>query len=255
MAKKNIERLNSIYSFVKNAGYASVNELSKMFDVSISTIKRDLETLDNEGKLKRVSGGVTITRHELDTPTSIVSYANIHTDNKLKIAKMINEVVQDNDSIFFDVGSSCYMAYQHLTKKNTTVFTPSIQILTTENENVAHLYCLEGEAVRPYLVIRGFPLLENLNRINPNKIVFSCMGLNSNYDLIGRVDYDNFILRKLLEMNGEKIIHLDSEKICISNEFCVPGIDKINTLITDDKIEEHHKRNIEEKGVNVIIGK
>ena len=50
MAKKNIERLNSIYSFVKNAGYASVNELTDMFQVSISTIKRDLEILDKEGK-------------------------------------------------------------------------------------------------------------------------------------------------------------------------------------------------------------
>ena len=255
MTKKNIERLNSIYSFVKNAGYASVNELTDIFQVSISTIKRDLEILDKEGKLKRVSGGVTITRNELDTPTSIVSYANITTNKKIKIAKMINEVIDDNDSIFFDVGSSCYMAYQHLTRKNTTIFTPSIQILTTENENVAHLYCLEGEAVRPYLIIRGFPLLENLNRIDPNKIVFSCMGLNANYNLIGRVDYDNYILRKLLEMNGEKILLLDSSKICMSNEFCVPGIEKIDILITDDNIDEKHVKNIEEKGVKVLIGK
>ena len=138
---------------------------------------------------------------------------------------------------------------------NTTIFTPSIQILTTENENVAHLYCMEGEAVRPYLIIRGFPFLENLNRIDPSKLVFSCVGLNANYDLIGRIDYDNYVLRKLLEMNGEKILLMDSSKICMSNEFCVPGIEKIDILITDDQIEKQHVKNIEAKGVKVIIGK
>lgn len=255
MAKKRDERLNSIYSYIRNSGYASVQELSKMFDVSISTMKRDLDTMNNKGLLKRVPGGVTTTKGELATPTSIASYANVNAEKKLKISGAINEVIEDGDSLFLEVGSTCHYAYQHLNRKNLTIFTPSLQILTTKNDNVDHLYCMEGEAVLPYLIIRGFPLLENLKRINPNKIVFSCYGLNEDYDLVGRVDYDNAVLRTLLDMRGEKILLLDSSKICVNNAFFVPDITKIDVLITDDGIDEEHLNKIREKGVKVIIGK
>lgn len=51
------ERLEHIVTSVENRGFISVKELSKLFDVSEVTIRRDLQRLDDEKRLRRTYGG------------------------------------------------------------------------------------------------------------------------------------------------------------------------------------------------------
>jgi DeoR/GlpR family transcriptional regulator of sugar metabolism len=53
----NLGRLNQIVQLVDNRGFLSVGELSDLLQVSEMTIRRDLEQLDGQGRLKRTYGG------------------------------------------------------------------------------------------------------------------------------------------------------------------------------------------------------
>ena len=51
------ERRNKIMEILREDGIVKVSELMKLFDVSIETIRRDLEYLEEHGMLGRVYGG------------------------------------------------------------------------------------------------------------------------------------------------------------------------------------------------------
>lgn len=61
------ERLEHIVSLVEDRGFISVKELSKLHNVSEVTIRRDLQRLDEEKRLRRTYGGATSLR---STPSS-----------------------------------------------------------------------------------------------------------------------------------------------------------------------------------------
>ncbi len=51
------ERRNKIVELLQKDGIVKVSELIKLFDVSVETVRRDLEYLEEHGVLSRVYGG------------------------------------------------------------------------------------------------------------------------------------------------------------------------------------------------------
>ena len=58
MRTKRIDEIRIIYTVKKNT--VSLDTLCEVFNVSKNTIRRDIATLEQSGKIKKVYGGVTI---------------------------------------------------------------------------------------------------------------------------------------------------------------------------------------------------
>ena len=56
------ERLNQIISWVEARGFLSVRDLAELCQVSEVTVRRDLESLDRDGRLRRTYGGAYAVR-------------------------------------------------------------------------------------------------------------------------------------------------------------------------------------------------
>ena len=56
------ERISKIIEIIKNKGTVRVDELARQLDVSLMTVRRDLEKLKNEGILERCHGGAILKR-------------------------------------------------------------------------------------------------------------------------------------------------------------------------------------------------
>ena len=59
------ERHEKIMRLVNTSGAVSVQDLVSFLNISESTVRRDLLTLDREGRLRRVHGGATTLRDDL----------------------------------------------------------------------------------------------------------------------------------------------------------------------------------------------
>ena len=60
------ERRDRIRNLVREGGVARVEDLRKNLKVSVATIRRDLEILEEEGKVKRVHGGAVSMESRLE---------------------------------------------------------------------------------------------------------------------------------------------------------------------------------------------
>lgn len=82
------ERHKLILEELRNNSVVYVNELVKMLDTSESTIRRDLNYLDEVGKLKKVHGGATLLEKEFHTKDDLVSIREtLNINDKSIIAK------------------------------------------------------------------------------------------------------------------------------------------------------------------------
>ena len=118
-----IERKNEILAILQKEQRVLVSELSKRYDVTDETIRRDLEKLENEGFVKRTNGGAVLNKNKnVDMPLRIREKTN--RDEKQVIAGLVAGLVEEGDRIMLDASSTSLMIAKELKEmKKLTVIT------------------------------------------------------------------------------------------------------------------------------------
>ena len=123
------ERRNRILEKVHENKKVIVNELSKEFDVSEETIRRDLDKLEEDGHVIKSYGGAVLNeKSSIDLPFNIRWKSN--PSGKQKIADLISDEITDGDHIILDASTTAvFIAKNIKQKRHLTVITNSIEIL------------------------------------------------------------------------------------------------------------------------------
>lgn len=125
------QRLDVILKEVNSKGAASLKELAKLTQASISSIREDVAELDKQKLLKRVHGGAySLNNNSSANDVEYESRSNIELDAKIKLATKANEFVQDNLLIFIDSGTTTHQLAKLINNKNVTIVTNSINVAT-----------------------------------------------------------------------------------------------------------------------------
>ena len=124
--------LNFIDCHFNKEKKVKVNDLAKHFSISEVMIRKDLQRLETEGKLKRTHGGAILRKEIVHLSTLDERLIN-KTIQKSHIAKKIFASISENETIFLDVSSINYMVAELLAEedKNLVLITnmPSISAL------------------------------------------------------------------------------------------------------------------------------
>lgn len=252
MAKKE-ERIQALLSYIRTYEYVPITQLMDEFQVSKSTIVRDLAQMDQDGLIERIHGGARALTNDRLTKFHIREKMN--EEAKAKIVKEAAKQIEDHDVIYLDTGSTCFMLYQEITAKDITVFTPNLAIVNAEtNPNISHIYVLEGELSKTSYSLGGNLTIENMQRIYPDKIFFSALGLNNRqrHEIRCATEIQMSTYKTICKMEGEKIMLMDSSKIGLREAFRGNSIKDIDMLITDNNIKDKDAKSLAED-VNLIV--
>ena len=106
----NIERYNLILELIKNKKNIKLNELVEEMDVSEATVRRDLNFLEEKGKIRRVHGGAVLIENKEE---DIIYKKMVFSEEKNKIGRAAAALVKNGDIIFLDAGSTteCMIKY------------------------------------------------------------------------------------------------------------------------------------------------
>ncbi|RXJ68168.1 DeoR family transcriptional regulator [Halarcobacter ebronensis] len=141
------ERQAYILEKIRQEKFASVEELSNIFCVSLQSIRKDVNDLCKEGLLRRVYGGV-----EIPVQQDNISYDSrkiIHYDEKNSIAKLIAKQIPNNSSLFFSIGTTPeIIAKELINHENLKIFTNNINVALVCCENPTFEVVLHGGLVR-----------------------------------------------------------------------------------------------------------
>lgn len=249
-----MERRREIVDKIQKNRMVKVAELMKEYDVSIETIRRDLEDLEKKGLLKRVYGGAVIDGMYGEEP----AYEHrevIHPMEKKAIAAAAAPLVEDGDTLFFDVGTSTLELARRLgDKRNLTVITNSTPIATEIVKNPGHNVILLGGVLRlGDLSVSGFLAEQNIGQFYANKLIMGIGGITAKNGVTDYHTQEANIRRLMLERCDRVIGLADHSKFGVTAMNVVCPVSRIHDLVTDAATPKEMVEEIRDCGAEVIV--
>lgn len=138
-----IERHDMILGLLSTHEVVSLQLLMDETNSSESTIRRDLSTLEKDGKLIRIHGGAkrAVEKHR-DIALAIKTTKFVAEKNE--IAKRAAAIVQDNDCIYLDAGSTTLAMIPYLHQQHLTVVTNGLTHVPPLVEKGIEVYMIGG---------------------------------------------------------------------------------------------------------------
>lgn len=113
-------------------------------NVSESTVRRDLKTLEAEGQIILLrGGGACLKKGSYEVPLNSKSIKNV--TEKEAIARYAAGLVNDGESIYLDSGSTPLRMVPHLKNKDITIVTTNAMILQEIQESKLKCILIGGE--------------------------------------------------------------------------------------------------------------
>src|SRR4051812_21268575 len=116
------DRRRETYDLIERKGSASVTDLAKELDVSVQTVRRDLEALEDEGLIERVHGGAVVARTGRAAGGGgdpMLEHAALErgaerAEEKRRIGAAAAALVQPGSTIFLSGGTTTEQVVAHL---------------------------------------------------------------------------------------------------------------------------------------------
>lgn len=247
------ERRDQIVRLATEAGLASVDELSQIFGVTPSTIRRDLALLTTDGRLARTYGGaIAVSAHP---ESSLRQRVGEGFDAKRAIARWAADQIQTGETILLDAGSTVgALAHELRRAELLTVATTGMTALQelADVESV-HVECLGG-TLRP--LSQGFvgPLTEAaLERMTFDRVFLGTDGVNADGDIC-EADLRQTRLKELMARRADNVYvlahaaKLDHRPFHAWAKLPLPW-----TLVTDATADPRVTGQLRARGIEVVV--
>lgn len=250
----NQARRKKIVELLEKQGAVTNGELMETFDISIETVRRDLAYLEKCGLLERVYGGA-VQRKFMRVEPNYDNRENKNSQEKEAIAMRAGEFIEENESVFFDIGTTALAVARNLDgKKPFKAFTNSLRVAISLSELDIDVTLTGGSVRKGEYCVSGSIAEETMRRFNIDKALIGAAGIDEN----GVTDFipQEAFLRKQVMDNARKVIVLaDYSKFGVRAACNVCSIEEIDVLITDEKAPKEMLKKIQKKGVTVVVVK
>ena len=173
------ERYHSILQMLSEREAVTVAELSEALDTSESTIRRDLNYLDETGKLKKVFGGATAIQSSTGvTEQPFESRQSEMFEEKTAIAKYAATLVHDGDFVFIDAGTTTYRLIEFLTNKSATYITNGVAHSRKLVQRGFDAHILGGKIKPNTEAVVGTTAISQISRLNFTKAFVGTNGID-----------------------------------------------------------------------------
>ena len=139
-----VDRWNRICALVAERDYVTVGELVELLDSSPATIRRDLNSMEDEGLIERFRGGAKSIQKSYVSAFSMDKRLNERQDVKMSICRKAAALVEDGDYIYIDASSTTYFLADYITANNIVVITNSVLLLPKLLKKKINTYILGG---------------------------------------------------------------------------------------------------------------
>jgi DeoR/GlpR family transcriptional regulator of sugar metabolism len=247
------DRQTRIQNLIKENGVVKVLDLSRRFNVTELTIRRDLDVLEKQGILDRTHGGA-ILRHRMKTEPLYTEKDQINRLEKEAIGKKVNELVEQGDTLLVNTGSTTSQVLRHLAGKHLRVITSNANALLEVTDPDIELILAGGVFRRQSNSLIGSLAHSVLEKVCGSKAIIGVDGLSIKFGLTTPVQQEAEVTRLMIERTqGPVVVVADHSKMGVVSNFVTAPIKKINILVTDAGIKPDFKKMIEELGIQVVI--
>lgn len=251
------ERRHKILELLQINKTITVKYLCDTLETSEATIRRDLATLESEGKLERTHGGAMLTDDisRLNYEESYYQKESKFATQKRNIAQKAFEFLEEEDSIILDAGTTTFELGRLIGQSSIklTVITNSTIISREISSNTnAELIVVGGKVRFNTLATVGSISIETLRRINASKTFLAANGVTCENGMT-TPDFEEAAVKKaMLLSGGQRFLLVDHTKFKHISMCQIAPISMIDCIITDQEVDDKTITQFWENDIKII---
>jgi len=250
------QRQEAIKAMFRAKGEVKLKELEERFpECSSMTLRRDIKALEDEGLVKRTRGGaVAMNSLMLITEDEPQRHDVQSTSKKLAIAMRASEFFARGCSVYIDSGTTMTMFSKSIPDEYSSVLTTGVGIAMElmKKKNVL-VNIVGGQINKETLSTTGSFATQFINSLNIDIAFLSSAVCSLDSGLSCGTYLECEVKREVIRRARKCIALVDSDKFDRNMPFTFANWEDIDILVTDDGFPEDAIRQIELRGVEVIV--
>lgn len=247
-------RHEEIMKLINKDRFVRVSYLSKLFDVSEETIRRDLDKLESDGLLKKLHGGaVPIDISNISNIKPIQERSSENIDEKTIIARLALELIDDDDTLILDTGSTIFQFARIIGNKKLTAITNDISIAyELSQKNSINLIMPGGIKRQGSYNLVGTDCEKAIGAFNVNKVFISASGIKLQQGLTSSNNADASVKKAMMKSAAQVICLVDHSKFGKAALLSFASFKDIDILVTDAPVEKSYAEALLDAGVKIV---
>lgn len=239
----NRERRSRLLDLIRVRGFAALEELVRELGVSESTVRRDLDALEEQGSARRTHGGV-LYAGGMPRLAEFDDRQPANWSAKRAIAAKAAEVIGDGETVLLDGGTTTYEVARLLVGRSLQVVTNSLPVANLfASESRSDLVLLGGYVSPRTGVCLGPYANELLGRLHVTTTVLSAAGIAEEglfnaHLLLAETE------QAMLRAAGRVLVVADSSKFGRKSLTLVAPLSDIDAFVSDDALTDEWRSRI-----------
>ena len=250
------DRHRVILSAVQDRSLVTVGDLCTLTGASEATVRRDINTLEEQKRLRRIRGGAEAlaTTPFVGLAGRPFSYNETQSiAEKQAIAAAAVELCSDGEPIIIDGGTTTFQMVHPLASRQMQVFTNSFPIAEHLLKNSNNTVLLSGGVIYREQNIVLSPFDNDVTRnFYAKRMFMGAQGIGP----LGLMEQDPLLIQaeqKLIGQAEELVVLVDSSKFANRSSLILCPLDRINTIITDDGIDDRTAAMLEAADITLVV--
>ncbi len=245
-------RRTQLLELVRAHGFASLPDLAQQLEVSESTIRRDLEYLEETGSAKRTHGGVFYTGAEPKLP-HFEEGQPAEWEKKKRIAQAAVQLIQEEETLLLDGGSTTYEVARLLVGRRLQIVTNSLPVANLFASDANSDLVFVGGYVYPRTGVTLGPYAnEMISSLSVRRTILSVSGITR------RGFFNNNLLlveseRAMMSAAEQVIVVADSTKFGHQSLARLCGLRDVQTIVVDDGLSPEWQDQLQKAEVSVVL--
>ena len=251
------QRGQRILEELLRTGSISVEQICAEFHVSVATARRDLENLEQQGRLRRTHGGAISLEPLLYEPFRHVSsfndQVNMCAEEKRRIAIAAAELIKDGDIIAITPGTTTTQVTRAIAPgKNVMVVTNTVNVaMELSNRPEISVFVTGGFLHGSWFSLVGSAAVEAVRRIFVDKAFIGSNGLDHEHGATVYHPHEADLNRVMATHAKERIAVVDHTKLGVIATHLFCPVEDINLIITDKEATDEAIGGFLDKGIEV----
>jgi len=248
-----LERQNQIQQLLLRSQRISITEICEGFSISEATARRDLEKLASDGKIQRVHGGAIVLL--LAPPEQpILQRQEQQSQEKMRIGQAAASLIQDGETVFLGSGTTVLESARTLRgRSRLTVITNSLPVVNTlAGAEGITVVCLGGMLRESELSFIGHITEQALAEVHADKVLIGTRAISLDHGLTHEYLPETMTDRAILRAGNEIIVLADHTKFGRAATVLLAPLEKIHTIVTDDKTPLEFTKAVEARGIHMV---
>lgn len=205
------ERKQLILEELHQHHVVSLEKLVGLLETSESTVRRDLDELEAENKLRRVHGGAELP-HSLQEEETIQEKSVKNLQEKKLLAQKAASLIKEQDVIFIDAGTTTAFLIKELSNKDITVVTNSIHHAVQLVEKQIPTVMVGGSVKMTTDASIGGVALNQINQLHFDRAFIGMNGVDENYYTTPDME-EGAIKRAIIDNAKQTYVLVDASKV------------------------------------------